>query len=625
MDTGAEHPVPASAREKRVSAALVATAALLGISRVWVGGYSFGAADHSWQVPLVRGMAASAVMKDYIFNPPQVLSFFFPLAAIFARFFSVESVYFAGYVHASIFTSVGLYLVARIMLSSRPAAIIAVILLMIGKDVAAGATTWDAMFLPRTAAMPLMLFAWWHILRSRPTPAGVFMGLAFALHPLTAVYGSAVVFLSMLFAEGRLYMAACKFSLGAAVPVIITVLYAGSSSMPLFSAPAAWYEAMVMRNIHHLTYDNFLQLAALLAFAVFSAAHVGLSGGRSRLLLGATAASAFAFMYVSLGQVAGYLLDLHFREIALMKPPAIALLQPLRVSGPFGILVLVAVAGMIWRSMQKGLVARLAAAAALAALMWCHYVAGALFLAAALFAQNDSRIERGISVALAIAALAGTALYRQTLLIIISAVLTASVLAAFTTRNTRVSSAAATLVATVVLLGLVPSGWAQRACERTFGSRGAFADQRYSEPIDLHVVGEPALIEAADWINRNTEKDDVCMVPPWWESFRVASDRPVYGLYKDGTLVFFDAQLGEEWLSRMGALHVPRRPGAGSRMSESDKLSYEFLNAQTLREALSIHPANYVVRTSEDLDTLEAVYRGKNCFIYEFSTGRERQ
>ena len=200
-----------------------ATAVVLGLSRVWVGGYSFGTGDHAWQVPLVKGIAQGQMLQDYIFQQPLTLSLYFPAVAFFARFWRLETVYFAGYVIASVAAALALYLLAARMLVSRPAGLLAVVLLAVGKSTVAGATTWDAMLLPRTAAIPILCAGWWLLLEGRATRGGILAGLAVAMHPLTGAYGLAIAFAAIVLAERDTWSPLWRFSVGAAVPVAVPV------------------------------------------------------------------------------------------------------------------------------------------------------------------------------------------------------------------------------------------------------------------------------------------------------------------------------------------------------------------------------------------------------------------
>ena len=607
----------AAGAARRTDMAFPLIAAFLGVSRIWVAGYGFGGGDQSWQIPLVRGLASGEMLKDYIFSPAPRLSFFFPLVALVVKVWPADVVFFAGYLAASVATAAALYLLAARMLESRPAALLAVVMLMVGKDVAAGATTWDAAFLPRTAAMPLMLFSFYYLLKGRPAVAGVFMGFTFALHPLTGVYTGVIAAAAIVVAEVKTWQTLWRFGLGAAFLVAATLLYARGQAVPIWSAPAAWYQAMVVRNLNHLAYGNLFVLAGLLVYGLFAAMSVGLSGGRARLLFGAIAVCAVVFMYTSGAQVVAHFLDLEFREIALMKPPIIAVLQPLRISGPLGILILVATAGMLWRAMQKGLVVRLSAIGAAVALALAHYAIGVVLVASSLLAQRQSRASRTAAVALALAALTAAAVSHWEFLILTSAVMVASVVAAFAWRNTRFSAASATLLAIVVLLGFVPVDWAARAAVSTFGREASDVDSRYLRDVEIGFSGETALLEAGAWIRAHAAPDEVSIVPPWWASFRVAAERPVYGTYKDGTLVFFNAALASEWMERMSALHVPLGPRGASSMPDEARLGYSLMVTEDVVVAARLHPARYVVRMEDDLPGLPTVYSGAHCCIYE--------
>ena len=138
-------------KAKGPSLALIALLVLLGISRLWVGGYSFGDADHAWQLPSVMAMNGE-FQGDYAFSSPPRLSLFFPAVASLARLQPLSRIYLAGYIAASIATVFAIFALASTLLGSHRAALFAVVLLLVKHDVSAGALTWDPRFLPRVHA-----------------------------------------------------------------------------------------------------------------------------------------------------------------------------------------------------------------------------------------------------------------------------------------------------------------------------------------------------------------------------------------------------------------------------------------------------------------------------------------
>lgn len=605
-------PAPSAAAQ----AVVFATVAFLGISRLWIQGYSFGVADHSWQVPLVRGLANGGFLKDYIFNPPERLSFFFPILGFFARYARIEYVYFAGYVLASVATTLAIYLLATKMLQSRPAAFLAVILLLVGKDVAAGATTWDALLLPRDAAMPFLLFSWWSILRDKPLTAGAFMGLAFALHPISAIHGAIIAAVALAMADKRRLASLALFAGGMAVPAAITLWYILPSPAPLFEAPGSWYDAMILRNIHHIAPASVPLFAGLLLYALAVGRLVRIAGGRTRLLVAATGVTAVVCMYAGAAQLAGRALGLDDPRAALLHPPVLATLQLLRISGPLGILVLIATAGLLWKAMQEGFIARVSAVGALVAISSSHYAVGVLFLAAALLSHRESRVARTAAVLLAVTALVTALVAHKTLFMLVLGVVACAVLLTLATR-TRVKAAAASLVATIVLLGIVSPHWAVVGARRAFG--GAIDEAPYAGRVNIGVTGDRPMMEAAAWLKLNAAPDDVTIVPPWWEGFRVASDRPAYGLYKDGTLAFFNAGLAGSWLERMEALNVPLYDSGGSRLGDRERRFYMGLTPGQVQVAAERFPAQYVVRLEPDMPPAKLVFSGRYVSIYRIA------
>jgi hypothetical protein len=62
--------------------------------------------------------------------------------------------------------------------------------------------------------------------------------------------------------------------------------------------------------------------------------------------------------------------------------------------------------------------------------------------------------------------------------------------------------------------------------------------------------------ETQAWVRQHTARDAVILTPPDREGFRVFSERPVVGEWKDGTQQFFSWAFTKEWRARMDALRV---------------------------------------------------------------------
>lgn len=622
-----EEPIQtAPALKNRVSGGLAALllVSFLGISRIWVGGYHFGVADNAWQVPAIRALSSGEFAGDYIFSRPPSLSLFFPLVAALSKVFELQALYFAGYAAASVATAILLFRLASRMLSSVPAAVLAVLLLLTGKDVIAGATTWDPLFLPRSAAMPFMLLSWLSLLDAKAARAGVFIGIAFALHPLTGVYSGAVSAIYVASGERSWWRDLALFTLSAAPAAAVTLWFARGSEVPLLTADAAWYRAMLVRNIHHVVSDRFPLMAGLLLYALWAGTRMARMGGRQRLLQAATIAAAVAFMYSAAALAAGEILGLAHPALALLRPPALAILQPLRVSGILGILIIVATAGLLWDTFERGRLLSVIAGCAALALFHEHWTLGALLTASAVVGSSDFSLRKYAAAALALAAAAVALFSDPSLLVMLAALaaLTAALRALAPRFGARPASAA--LAAVVILAGVVPAAWAPRVSGMVF-PRHLLDANRYGVAVDIDVTRGAAFEEAARWMAANAPEDAVAVVPPWWEGFRVASGRPVFGTWKDGTLVFFREDLAGEWLERMALLAASLKPGIGSRYPAGSMGSYASLDEAALRRAAGRFRADYVVRERADLPGLRMVYGGENVYIYAIEgEGRRR-
>lgn len=104
------------------------------------------------------------------------------------------------------------------------------------------------------------------------------------------------------------------------------------------------------------------------------------------------------------------------------------------------------------------------------------------------------------------------------------------------------------------------------------------------------------------WARDNTQKSDVFITPPYLTGFRIFSERPIVGEWKDGTQQYFDSEYGPVWWERINDL---------GRDKEFDKLDLEKLVLLADK-----YKARYVVvPASKELD-LEMVHKNSGYRIY---------
>ncbi|MHC4711723.1 MAG: DUF6798 domain-containing protein [Planctomycetota bacterium] len=597
--------------------AVLALVVFLGISRIWIGGYSFGIADNAWQIPAIRSLASGEFARDYAFAKPPNLSVFFYIFSRLARVLRLESLYFAAYAGASVATAVVLYRLSERMLRRRGAALVAVLLLMTPKDVVAGATTWDALLLPRTVAMPFLLLSWLALIGRRRIASGVLLGVAFLVHPLTGLYGGAIAVAAMLTGEQKRPRALAQFAAAAAPFAVAALLYARGADAPFLAARDDWYRAMLIRNLHHVVTTRFVLMAALLIYGLWLGLRLARREGRGELLMGATTATAIVFMYFGAAYTLGVIAGLPSAGLALLNPPILAVLQPLRIAGPFGILVLVATAGVLESALHRGWPGLLCGVCGMAALFFEHWIAGALLVMGAAACTANVRWRGSAAVVLAIAAFATAFVFHKPLLILLVVTAVTSLGVAVVSVRFLVPRSSAALAAALVITGVLPAGWVPYVARKVFSGAEAKFDRRYSAAVETAVSGEPALIGAAGWAAAYAAEDEVIIVPPWWEGFRVLSGRPVFGTYKDGTLVFFNEALAGEWLERMSALSVPLSEEKVSRFPKGGLYGYALLDEARILEAASRFDATFIVRYEADLPKFREVYAGERVHIYE--------
>lgn len=140
---------------------------------------------------------------------------------------------------------------------------------------------------------------------------------------------------------------------------------------------------------------------------------------------------------------------------------------------------------------------------------------------------------------------------------------------------------------------------------------------RYSRP--LITAPDPALKAAQLWVNQNTEKDALILMPPTEEDFRVFSGRSTAGSWKDWTYNVLDRKFAFEMQERLkdfcgisADVCKTRRP-----CWELCKKNYAKLNEARIGELVKKYGIDFIVRQSNNPLNLEMVYQNQKYLIYK--------
>ncbi len=144
------------------------------------------------------------------------------------------------------------YQLGRSFYSDRRAGILTAVLLAFAFPVIGDVQTWDSLLMERTMALPLLVFSLSQLIRGKYLGAILLQGLAFNIHPLSALFLIFPSAFALFFSEGfRLkHLAYATFLLFLLSPILyLRSTHPGSESMVSFSEQ--WMAVMQIRNAHH--------------------------------------------------------------------------------------------------------------------------------------------------------------------------------------------------------------------------------------------------------------------------------------------------------------------------------------------------------------------------------------
>ena len=163
---------------------------LIPILGLLVNGYRYGVSDQALYIPMIdRAVSPELFPNDYLFDEPSgEYNFWIPTMSILARFFSLEWIFFVGYVLTRFGLFWAIYHLSLNLFGSRGAAALAVLFLIIPQSIGGTHTsTQDTYFTLRSTAMPFAIAFLIPYFRGRLIPAAIICGVVFLIHPITAI------------------------------------------------------------------------------------------------------------------------------------------------------------------------------------------------------------------------------------------------------------------------------------------------------------------------------------------------------------------------------------------------------------------------------------------------------
>jgi len=478
--------------------------ACTAVSIVSVNQYRYGVWDHAIMVPFVKEFVnAELYPGDYLFTVDRYYyTLFWKGIGLLARSSGADlpALFFACYASALFATFGAFFLLARALFGRWEIASLACCLLVFSKKSLGDVSTIESILLTRSVALPILLMSLYCCVRGRLIRASLLAGVGFLIHPLSAGYVAAMLFLALLrdIREGgvRRMLTACGVFLVSASPVLVWKALSSPPSFQLLTADPEWMRLLRLRSspaIFPSAWPGREFIEAAFAALLFVALLGRELRGRNRRTI-VSFSLAVAILCV-LGTVCAEVLPV----------PAVFTLQPIRSFQYVIYFAVLVYAAFLFRLLDRGGPA-------------FPLLAGAALSAALLYDAHAGEY--------AVAACAAVAV--------------------------------AVVLARSAFAGRVP----QTALAPVLGAALLFAGAIGSPPardFTIRSAQDPAWLDVQRWARSHTSRTDVFIVPPRMEGFRVESERSIYADWKDGTMMNFDPAFGREWGRRMNRLGVASR------------------------------------------------------------------
>lgn len=580
---------------------------LLSIAQVLYLGYQFGVSDHSVEISFIKKHIDSNLYPNdpMIDTQREFVTFYTWIPAILTMITrDIEVVFFSLQVIAYFLVAVMIYYLSLLLFEDKIGAIMTLVLMFPKKLVLGGSAIHIHIYVPSFSLLPVILLAIYLFLKNRYVLAYIIVGLAFNYHALVSLYTLVMFALYSVFHIKQIGIKRLGKAVGlcllCASPVIIWMI-AVSSPMP-----EGWIELMRARSSHHSfpsswaksLYMDYLLFIALASFSLltpperkyhikvmFFSAAVALMCGAG-ILFAETVPIKFvlkAQLFRSTNFLTLFMLFYlanYFRRSwpnsSIHKAAIVVSVFPLFFKSSYFVYIPLALILLLiaeWKMRRK------------AALSW-KLIAITVFIASVLvlrvFAPHNS-FPKSLSFDPVISFIRVFLENQWIIVAICASVLLYLISYVIGHGFGRIRKIGIALITAFIILVMMPAVF------------------RHFHPENRNKSGWR---DVQFWAKNNTQKSDIFLTPPYLTGFRIFSERPIVGEWKDGTQQYFDSEYGDIWWERMNDL------GMGK---EFDKLDLEKLEAIANK-----YRARYVVVPKSRELGLKSVYKNSSYGIYKF-------
>lgn len=551
-------------RARSVSLTTLLFLCLLAIVQPLWNGYQFGVSDHSIQFPMMnRIMDKTLYPNDPMLDTARGYVSFFPrlMVILIEVVGNMEALYFVLHIVSYFLYFTMLYYIC-LLLFDKMSAILCLILISTSKIVLGGSSIHYTGLYPSSFMLPFVLLAIYLFLRERYAIAYAILGISFNFHVLISSYTFCMFFCDSLFGvmTGKSSKSARLKELAKYMGIFLLC------AMPAFIWSLAtrgemtdeWIRLLRIRSSHHsfpLSWEtsHYVNYLLFLSTGVLSLLYPPVTNLHRKILafvlaIGVLCAAGLVFAeyypvkLVLRGQffrstnfltifcviyVSNYLRRSWTNNV-LHKVAVIVIFLALFLPSYFNWLTL----GLILALIAENIVPtpstppRTREGQRLNPRFWIFLLV-LMTLLVRNFSPHDS-FPNSLDLN-GMTNLLKTFLEDRLLLLIICVAIMLMSVSAFLKNRVFQKLARLSIVA-LLFIYIIPS---------TYGR--LHPENRYSE----------GWRDVQRWAKENTQKADLFLTPPYMTGFRIFSQRPIVGEWKDGTQQYFDAAYSYEWWRRM--------------------------------------------------------------------------
>lgn len=524
-------------------------------------GYYFGENDGSFYIPYLKSLTDNSLFPhDLLISTWKAVYFanLWKILAFFTHFFQTEPLLLVLHILFRFLFFVAIYLISLEIFKNKKIAYLSVILWFIPKPSLGFGILYNE-FVQSEVALTFLLFSVLFFLKNKYFFSFIILALMFHIHPPMAGFMFICYFLYLLYKKDLgniIKLLLINFALG--FPIIINALIMTKNSSGFGKE---WVDLTRMRSPDH-SFPFSWKANIWLPFALFLALFlIGFKNTYGKLSKNKTVNKVYFLIFVlSLIIFAGFL----FAEVIVV--PKIIMMVPFHISGIFTILATMVMFYWVYELIINE---RLK-----------NRILGYLLFVFLFFNNFDFQLHRSeITVG-------G--------LFILSYLVFSIVI-----HSRKISKTFSLHMITFLLLILVL--WIQPMIKTNLNRVDHYKD---------------SWVDVQKWSKNNTNRDAMFLVPIYLTGFRVYSERPIVGDWKDGVGGYLSPKYSEEWWSRMKDF--------GLSMARHDdsyqKVLYNNLSKKNISLLSKKYHAQYFVTENKSISFFPKQYQNKYFAVYSLSS-----